>query len=258
MRSRVTAKDWPTSSRGCSLPSSRPKRILMTFSSRGVSVFRTDEVCSFKFRLMTASEGETTALSSMKSPRCESSSSPMGVWREFGSCANFHALADFLGARFAAQLLHQLPAGADQLVDRLDHVHRDADGAGLVGDGASNGRATPPGRVCRKLVAAAPLEFVHGVHQADVAFLNQVQELQPAIGIFFRDGNNEAQVGFNQLFLGLLGFGFSPKYHLEHALQVGEPRFTGNFNLAKFRAARAQFLTRLERVVTLGGVSAAL
>src|ERR1051326_3111284 len=41
IRSRVTAKDWPTSSRVCSEPSSRPKRILMTFSSRGVSVRRT-------------------------------------------------------------------------------------------------------------------------------------------------------------------------------------------------------------------------
>src|SRR5579862_6196915 len=38
MRSRVTANDCPTFSRVCSEPSSRPKRILMTFSSRGVSV----------------------------------------------------------------------------------------------------------------------------------------------------------------------------------------------------------------------------
>jgi serine/threonine protein kinase len=32
---------WPTSSSVCSLPSPTPKRILMTFSSRGVSVFST-------------------------------------------------------------------------------------------------------------------------------------------------------------------------------------------------------------------------
>src|SRR3989449_8660630 len=56
MRSRVTANDWPTSSGVCSLPWSRPKRILMIFSSRGVSVFSTDAVCSFRLRLMTASE----------------------------------------------------------------------------------------------------------------------------------------------------------------------------------------------------------
>src|SRR6266566_1125336 len=34
MRSRVTAKLWPTSSSVCSLPSPTPNRILMTFSSR--------------------------------------------------------------------------------------------------------------------------------------------------------------------------------------------------------------------------------
>ena len=92
MRSRVTANDWPTSSRVCSLPSSSPKRILMTFSSRGVRVLSTEPVCSFRFRLITASEGEITALSSMKSPRCESSSSPMGVSSEMGSWAIFRIL----------------------------------------------------------------------------------------------------------------------------------------------------------------------
>ncbi len=91
--SRVTANDCPTSSSVCSLPSSSPNRILMTFSSRGVSVFNTEDVCSFKFRLITASDGETTALSSMKSPRCESSSSPIGVSREIGSCATSKSCA---------------------------------------------------------------------------------------------------------------------------------------------------------------------
>src|SRR5262249_8656960 len=76
MRSRVTAKFCPTSSSVCSLPSPTPNRILITFSSRGVSVFSTDSVCSLRFKLMTASAGETMLRSSMKSPRCESSSSP--------------------------------------------------------------------------------------------------------------------------------------------------------------------------------------
>jgi hypothetical protein len=34
--------------------------------------------------------------------------------------------------------------------------------------------------------------------------LDQVQELQPAIGILFGDGNYEAQVGLDELMLGLL------------------------------------------------------
>src|SRR5690348_1181141 len=59
-------KGIPTSSRVCSEPSSMPKRILMMRSSRGVSVFNKDAVCSFKLSRMAASEGEATALSSMK------------------------------------------------------------------------------------------------------------------------------------------------------------------------------------------------
>ncbi len=137
-------------------------------------------------------------------------------------------------------------------------MHRNADGAGLIGDGAGDGLADPPRRIRRKLVTAAPLELVHGLHQADVALLNQVQELQSAIGIFLGDGNDEAEVGLDQLFFGLFGFGFSPKYHLEHALQVGEARFAGDFDFAEFRAARTQLLARLGGVVTFRGVSAAL
>src|SRR6056297_579225 len=47
-----------------------------------------------------------------------------------------HRVGDLLVAGLAAQLLLQAPAGARQLVDRLDHVHRDADGAGLIRDRA--------------------------------------------------------------------------------------------------------------------------
>src|ERR1700688_1453425 len=171
---------------------------------------------------------------------------------------NVHALGDFLGGRFAAELLHKLTAGADQLVDRLDHVHRDADGARLVGNGARDGLADPPRRVRRELVPAAPLEFVHGLHEADVSFLNQVQELQSAIGVFFGDGNDEAEVGLDQFFFGLFGFGFSPKYHLKHALQIGEPRFARNFDFSQLNAARAQLLARFGGVIALGGVGAPL
>src|SRR5206468_4192964 len=89
MRSRVTAKSCPTSSSVCSQPSERPKRRRSTFSSRGVSVLRTLFVCSRRERPMIDSTGDTTCLSSMKSPRWLSSSSPIGVSRELGSCAIF-------------------------------------------------------------------------------------------------------------------------------------------------------------------------
>ena len=117
--------------------------------------------------------------------------------------------------RLAPEFLHQLPRRADELVDGLDHVHRDADRAGLVGDGAGDGLANPPCGVRRKLVAAALLEFFHGLHQADVAFLNQIQELQAAVGVFLGDRNHQAQVGFDQLPLG--GFRLTSPWTISRA-----------------------------------------
>src|SRR5690349_4571597 len=64
---------------------------------------------------------------------------------------NLHLRRDLFGARLAAKLLQQATARANQPVDRLDHVHRDADGAGLVGDGASDSLANPPGGIGREL-----------------------------------------------------------------------------------------------------------
>src|SRR6201994_2222869 len=107
-------------------------------------------------------------LSSMKSPRWLSSSSPIGVSRLIGSLAIFRTLRTFssgiasfsasssgvgspalpfrllLGCRLAAYLMQHLPRGAHQLVDRLDHVHRDADRARLIGNRAGDRLADPP------------------------------------------------------------------------------------------------------------------
>src|ERR1035438_7739048 len=96
-----------------------------------------------------------------------------------------HAARDFFAAGLTAELLHQLTAGTNELVDGFDHVHRDADRAGLVRNGAGNGLANPPRCISRKLVAAAILELVDGFHQADVAFLNEVEELEAAVGVLF-------------------------------------------------------------------------
>src|SRR6202041_1095252 len=84
-------------------------------------------------------------------------------------------------------------------------MDRDANRTRLIGNCASNRLPNPPRGVSRELVSAAVFEFVYGFHQADVAFLNQVEKLQAAVGVLFRDRNDETQVGFDELTLGLLG-----------------------------------------------------
>src|SRR6266702_8682562 len=105
-----------------------------------------------------------------------------------------HLERDLLRRRLATQVLHQVAARPDELVDGLDHVDRDADGPGLVGDGARDGLPDPPGGVRRELVAALVLELVDRLHEADVALLDEVQELQAAVGVLLRDRHHQAQV----------------------------------------------------------------
>ena len=118
-----------------------------------------------------------------------------------------HAHAHFGGGllvrRLAAELLHQLLLDAEQAVDRLDHVDRDADRAGLVGDGAGGGLADPPGRVGRELVPAPVLELLDGLHEPGVALLDQVQERQAAVHVLLHDGDDEAEVRLDHLRAGL-------------------------------------------------------
>src|SRR5215470_179521 len=133
---------------------------------------------------------------------------------------HFHLDGDLFGARLATELLHELAGGADQLVDGLDHVHGDANGAGLVGDGAGDGLADPPCGVGGALVTAAVLELVHGLHKADVAFLDQVQELEPAVRVLLGDGDDEAEVGLHHLLLGPRRLHLAGADVLDDALEI--------------------------------------
>jgi hypothetical protein len=96
-------------------------------------------------------------------------------------------------------------------------VHRDADRAALIGHGAGDRLANPPGGVGAELEAAAVLELVDRPHQAGVAFLDQVQEAQAAVAILLGDRDDQPQVAFGQFPLGLLVLGID---HLEERTRL--------------------------------------
>src|SRR2546425_680403 len=116
-----------------------------------------------------------------------------------------HLLADLLVTRLAAQLLEQPARYADQLVDRLDHVHRDADRPRLVGDGAGDGLPDPPRGVGRELVALVVVELLDRPDQAHVAFLDEVEERHAAADVLLGDRHDQPQVGLGQPLLRLVG-----------------------------------------------------
>jgi hypothetical protein len=90
---------------------------------------------------------------------------------------------------------------ANQFVDDLDHVQREADGARLIGQRSPNCLTDPPGSVGGKFVTPAVLELVYRLHQADVSLLDEIEEMEPAVAVLLSDGNREAQVGFDELVL---------------------------------------------------------
>src|SRR2546425_6339019 len=115
-----------------------------------------------------------------------------------------HLLADLLVARLATELLEQPARNAHQLVDRLHHVHRDADRPRLVGDGARDGLPNPPRGVGRELVALVVVELLDRPDEAHVAFLDQVQERHTPPDVLLRDRYHEPEVRFRQTLLGLI------------------------------------------------------
>src|SRR5438874_5972924 len=116
-----------------------------------------------------------------------------------------HVFADLLRRGLAAHLLHQEARGAHQLVDRLYHVHGDADGARLIGDRARDRLPDPPRGVGRKLVAAPVLELLDRAHESDVALLDEVEELEAAANVPLGDRHDQAEVGLDHLLLGAPG-----------------------------------------------------
>ncbi len=135
---------------------------------------------------------------------------------------NLHLLGQDAGVGLETELLQVLARDAVHLVDGLDHVHRDADGARLVGNRARDRLANPPRGVGRELVAAAVFELVHRLHQADVALLNQIEELQAAVGVLLGNRDHQAQVGLDHLFLGVARGGFAFVHALVDAFQLIE------------------------------------
>ena len=83
-------------------------------------------------------------------------------------------------------------------------MHRDADGSALVGDGPGDGLAYPPGGVGRELEAPVRLELLRCLHQAEVAFLDQIEEGQAPPGIPLCHRDDEAEVRFAETAAGVL------------------------------------------------------
>ncbi len=161
----------------------------------------------------TSYSGSSSRWSWMNSPKKLSSWSPTG-WSSDSGCRVIFmmqrvssidrpaALGGLFDARLAAGLLHQFALGVADAAHRVDHVHRQADRAALIGDGPRDRLANPPGGVGAELIAAGVFELIDGPHQAGVAFLDQVEEAQAAVAVFLGDRDDQPQVAGREDALG--------------------------------------------------------
>src|SRR5438105_15658124 len=83
-------------------------------------------------------------------------------------------------------------------------MDRQSDRASVVGHGTSDLLAYPPCRVRGEFPAAPVLKAIDAFHQADVAFLNEIEQRKAAIQITLRDRDDEAEVRFDQAALRLV------------------------------------------------------
>jgi len=217
IRSRVTANRLATSSSVCSLPSSRPKRILMTFSSRGVNVFSTEDVVFFKFKLITASDGETTGLVLDEVAKMRIFSSPIGVSAKLAparsqnlayldtECPCALAISSLVG--FRARVPARAGGWCVPICDRLDHVHRNTDGVRAAVRRSRVLMALPNSTTSRTLktcTRGATRTCPPPSSEPILAFLESGTRNLHIRGwcISWRVENNQPQVGFDQFLLG--------------------------------------------------------
>ena len=102
-----------------------------------------------------------------------------------------------------AVAVQQLAGHLFHLIDRLHHMHRDADGARLIRNGACDSLADPPCGVCGKFEALGMVKLFHGLDKAQVALLDKVQKLHAAAHIAFGNGDHKTQVRLGQALLRL-------------------------------------------------------
>src|SRR5258705_208573 len=88
----------------------------------------------------------------------------------------------------------------------LDRVAWNTNCRALIGHRAGDRLANPLRGIRAELEPAAIFELVDGPHQTGVAFLNQVQERQPAVAVLLCDRHDQTQVAFRQPALGPLIF----------------------------------------------------
>src|SRR5690349_11449542 len=91
---------------------------------------------------------------------------------------------------------------AKPAAQRFPGMRRYANGLGLFIDGPADRLLDPVGAVSRKTKSLGRVEFVDGMHEAQIALFYDIEKIQPGAVILFGDWYNEAEIALYEFFLG--------------------------------------------------------
>src|SRR5262245_12314693 len=174
--------------------------------------------------------------------------------RDLQSLSNFprrhiDASRQFLMSRLSSKLLNHQSLSSQNLVDDLHHMNGNTNRTTLIGYRSRNRLADPPRCIGRELVAPSPVELFDGSHQADVALLDQVEEMEPAIDIVLGNRDHQAKVCFDHLALRLFDFVVCPRHRLQRALDLGSAGAVLTLDFAEHFASGPLLLLELGYVL---------
>src|SRR5439155_26878695 len=112
-------------------------------------------------------------------------------------------LSNHFDAGQLARFRLNLTLGAHDPRQQLDRVHRQSDRSALVSQRARHRLANPPVDICAEAEAAPPVVLVSADLQADVAFLDEIEEAETAVQIASGDRYDQAQVALDEVAPGV-------------------------------------------------------
>jgi hypothetical protein len=125
---------------------------------------------------------------------------------------------DLFADRLATQARAKRTLGARETAHLLEHLDRDSHRAGLLGQPAQDRLADPDRGVGGEVETALRLEPIHRHDQAEIAFLDEIEQRQSATAVRPRHVYHQAQVGEDNSLTGIAVAGSRFPRHREQAL----------------------------------------
>ena len=136
---------------------------------------------------------------------------------------NVHEFGQLFMRGFALVSLDEFSPGLIDAVDDAHLVERKTHHPSLLGDALQNLLPNPPDGVRNELETPGRVETPCGLHQTEVALVDQVTEVEPAVPVLLGNAYHEPQVRFHKPVVGLLVSVLYP-YCQFRLLFGGDPR----------------------------------